>query len=189
MLQLGFTGPLLSTGLMLGTAALAAQQNDTAFDPERRIPVEALEEDFGILRAALEEGHPGLYRYSSETEIDAHFDRLAAEIQGPMTEREFRRIVMEALAGVNDGHTRSNASEGFGEFVDEQPIRLPFKLVLIDGEAYLHLNYSDLGDELLGAWVASIDSRTIAVITEDLFPLMNSDGRVETSKYRRLEGT
>jgi hypothetical protein len=163
----------------------AAQQ----FDPNRRFSVAELQEDFAILRGALEEGHPGVYRYSSAAEMDGHFERIGSMITGPMTELEILRVVGSTLATVNDGHTRASGSEAFGNYLTAHPVRLPFKLVFIGGAAYLHRNYSELGDDLLGARVISINGRPMAAVVEDLFALLSSDGRVETSKYRRLEGT
>ena len=34
------------------------------------VPPEKLREDFRILRGALEEGHPGIYRYTPKQEMD-----------------------------------------------------------------------------------------------------------------------
>jgi C-terminal processing protease CtpA/Prc len=159
------------------------------YDPDQAFPVADLREDFSILRAAVEEGHPGVYRYSSRTQMDEHFERISAMIGEPMTELDFLRVIGMTLATINDGHTRVSGTEAFAQHLEEQRVRLPFKLVFIDGRAYLHRNYSELGDDLLGAEVISINGRPMETVVEDLFTLLPSDGRVETSKYRRLEST
>ncbi|MEO8087844.1 MAG: peptidase S41, partial [Bacteroidota bacterium] len=55
--------------------------------------VEELKTDFNIFRAALEEGHPGIYRYSSKLKIDSVFSAAETSISGPMSEREFKILL------------------------------------------------------------------------------------------------
>jgi C-terminal processing protease CtpA/Prc len=183
--RVSLTGALLSAVLLLGSNRIAAQE----YDPDHHYSAVELQEDFGILRAALEEGHPGLYRYSAPAEMDRNFERIAAMITEPMAELEFLRVVGMTLAHVNDGHTRVSGTPAFGRYLRAGRVRLPFKLVFISGRAYLHRNYSKLDDDLLGAQVISLNGRSMGVIVEDLFTLIPSDGRIQTSKYRRLEST
>jgi C-terminal processing protease CtpA/Prc len=177
------------TLLLPVTAVTSEPVSAQEYDPDHTFSVAELREDLAILRSAVEEGHPGVYRYSSKAVMDAHFERIASTIAESMTELDFLRVVGTALATINDGHTRTRGTEAFSQYLEEQPIRLPFKLVFLDGHAYLHRNYSELADDLLGAEVLSINGRPMGMIVEDLFTLLPSDGRVETSKYRALEGT
>jgi hypothetical protein len=39
------------------------------------VPPEKLREDFRILRGALEEGHPGIYRYTPKQVLDRRLDQ------------------------------------------------------------------------------------------------------------------
>jgi len=50
----------------------AARAPAGAPDP---VPPEKLREDFRILRGALEEGHPGIYRYTPKQMLDRRFDQ------------------------------------------------------------------------------------------------------------------
>src|ERR1700722_10900612 len=67
-------------------------------------PVET-QGDFDFMRAALEEGHAGLYRYTPKTEMDAVFDAQRALLIRPMTRIEFLGIVSETLSRIRCGHT------------------------------------------------------------------------------------
>lgn len=178
----------LVAAAVLVTISAAAVPVPQEYNPLHRFPVAELGQDFGILRAALEEGHPGIYRYSSIAEMDDRLDRIGSLLTEPMTELDFLRVVGMSLAAVNDGHTRVRGTQAFVQYVAGEPVRLPFKLVFIDGRAYLHRNYSELDDDLLGAEVHSINGRPMGTIVEDLFTILSSDGRVTTSKFRRLEG-
>jgi hypothetical protein len=170
-------------------AAAAQQATERSYDPSRQYGVDELRSDFAVLRGALEEGHAGLYRYSSVAEIDAVFDATENRITGPMTEAEFLRLLAPAIAAANDGHTRWNSSPDYADYLESRPISLPFKLRFLDGVAYVHRNYSDLSDDLLGARLISINGVAIDELVGRLLPLMSSDGRIETSKYRTLEST
>ena len=67
-------------------------------------PVET-QRDFDFMRAALEEGHAGLYRYTPKAEMDAVFDAQRALLIRPMTRIEFLGIVSETLSRIRCGHT------------------------------------------------------------------------------------
>ena len=178
----------VSVTLVAGQSSLLAQEPEPAGAGET-FTAEALREDFAILRAAFEEGHPGIYRYSTKPEIDARFDMLARTIAIPLSDLEFLKIVSFAAGAVNDGHTRVQPSQELASRLAQLPIRLPFKLQFLGGEAYLHRNYSDLDDSYLGARVRAINGTPMKDIVQAVLPLMPSDGRVLSSKYRRLDSS
>src|SRR5215831_13992839 len=54
---------------------------------------QALQEDLLFLRKTLEEGHPGLYRYTSIAEMERLFDQTEQQLNHPMDELAFYRIL------------------------------------------------------------------------------------------------
>jgi hypothetical protein len=181
---------LLLSVLLAVPTALPAQETGAQYDPDRQFPVEQLRDDFALLRSALEDGHAGLYRYSDRAAIDLLFDEAAARIRVPMTELEFMRLVAPVIAGVNDGHTGLNPSRRLAPYLTRVPHLLPFNLRFSHGRAYVLRNYSDDPDFVLGAEITHINGVTVAEVLAQLLPVMPSDGRIETSKYRRgLEST
>src|SRR5260370_31992161 len=86
-----------------------------------RLPPEKLREDFRILRRALEEGHPGIYRYTPRAELDQVFDRAEKALARPMNVYEFYRIVAPAVAAVKCGHTGVRVSP----CLDKDKLMLP----------------------------------------------------------------
>src|SRR3984893_15269883 len=70
-----------------------------------------MQADFDLMRHALEEAHPGLYRYSTKPQMDRGFDTQRAKLNGPMTKLEFERVVAETLALIRCGHTSMNRNE------------------------------------------------------------------------------
>src|SRR5260370_14793738 len=80
-------------------------------DQTRLLPT-ALREDFRIFRAALEEGHSGIYRYTPKKEIDGAFERGAAQFVRPMTCIEFPRVLAPIVASIKCGHTSASTPDG-----------------------------------------------------------------------------
>ena len=73
-----------------------------------------MQEDFRILRAALEEGHPGIYRFTPKPDLDGIFDRAAKQLDRPMTRLAFYRIVAPTVAALKCGHTAARLEQGIG---------------------------------------------------------------------------
>src|SRR5215471_10776041 len=61
---------------------------------------QALQEDLLFLRKTLEEGHPGLYRYTSKAEVDKLFDETQHQLNHPMDELAFYRILAPLIAAI-----------------------------------------------------------------------------------------
>ncbi len=177
---------ILVAGLIAIALPLRAQQ---ATDPQTQFTVEQLKEDLGVLRSSLEEGHAGLYRYSSKVQMDQVFDSTTHAVVRPMTELEFYGLVAPVIAAINDGHTGLMGSRELESYMGRQPFLLPFKLAFVAGTPYLRRNYSDHTDLPMGGELLSINGNPMDAIVRTLLTGLPSDGRVETSKYRRLEST
>jgi len=52
-----------------------------------------MQADFDLMRHALEEAHPGLYRYSTKAEMDRGFDAQRAKLGRPLAKGEFEAVV------------------------------------------------------------------------------------------------
>jgi C-terminal processing protease CtpA/Prc len=179
-------GAILVAALIAVAVPLQAQQAATT---QNEFTPAQLREDLAVLRSSLEEGHGGFYRYSNEAEMDSVFDRAAQAIVAPMTELEFYRFLAPVVAAVNDGHTGLTGSRELESHVRRQPVLLPFKLAFVVGTPYLHRNYSDHPDVVMGGELLSINGTSTDDVVRTMFSALPSDGQVETSKYRRLEST
>jgi len=167
----------------------AQESKKEEFDPEKKFTAKQLRDDFILLRNALEEGHGGLYRYTPKEELDQQFEGIFRNIDQPLTEVEFLRLLYPLIANINDGHTGINLSSSYRTYLENEPILLPFKIKFIDKKAYLHRNYSQDEDFALGGEVISINDHPISEILEQMLAVLSSDGHIQTSKYRRLEST
>ncbi|UCG87366.1 MAG: hypothetical protein JSW71_02135 [Gemmatimonadota bacterium] len=177
---------VLIAALITVVGSLQAQQAATR---QSQFTPQQLREDLAVLRSSLEEGHGGFYRYSSKAEMDLVFERAAQAISEPMTELEFYRLLAPIIASVNDGHTGLMGSRELENYMGRQLVLLPFKLTFVGDRPYLHRNYSDRTDLVMGGELLGINGSAVDEIVPAVLAAMPSDGRVETSKYRRLEST
>jgi hypothetical protein len=159
------------------------------FDPEAKYLVAQLKEDFALLRTALEESHAGLYFYSTKKEMDKLFDRINDKLDKPMTEPEFLKHLTLLIADVNDGHTGVQPSQDYQRYLSNKGVIFPFNLRFIKKKANLFRNYSDLEDLEMGGELVSLNGRPMSKILKEMMKYLSSDGRIETSKYKRLEST
>lgn len=151
--------------------------------------IDQLEQDFKIFRNALEEGHAGLYRYTPKKELDEHFESVEKELDRSMTEQEFYRMLAPLIAHIHDGHTSISLSQSLEKSLEAVPNLFPINLRFIDNKAYLFRNYSEREDLVMGSELHSINGNPISEIINKMFPFIPNDAHIQTSKYRKLEGT
>ena len=68
--------------------------------------LQEMQEDFDILRNAIEEVHGGIYRHSNKAWVDNHFRNERAKLASVDSKYGFIAVVSETLAGLRDGHLR-----------------------------------------------------------------------------------
>ncbi|MCO6511771.1 MAG: S41 family peptidase [Aridibacter famidurans] len=93
--------PALATILLLLFSSAAYSQFRTLQ------PVE-LKQDFILMKKALTELHPGLYRYSPPEGMARRFDEFEAKLSEPMREDRFLILISQFLAEIRCGHTYVN---------------------------------------------------------------------------------
>ncbi len=67
---------------------------------------EAMQQDYKIMRSALEEAHPGLYWYISKEKLDYKLDSTYNSIDKPMKSYELYRKIAPIVSEIKCGHTR-----------------------------------------------------------------------------------
>lgn len=153
----------------------------------RSIAKDELLSDFAILRSALEEGHAGLYRFRSKSEIDAHFDAVQAAIDGPMEEAEFFALLAPAIAAIQDGHGRLSVSSELENAIYAGNNLPPFQLRFVDGQAYVFLDLSPDGELPRGARITALNGQPMEAVIARMLASISADGSIQTSKYRQME--
>lgn len=158
----------------------------------QKISPEAIRYDFEIFRQALQETHPGMYRFTGKQSFDTAFDNTAKNITDSLTSEEFFKMLAPLVARVKCGHVKFFPSQGnadvhqFHYFFDTTRL-FPYELFFSEGRVLLKGSYSvNFNNEHFGARLLTINGMSINKITEKLLDVIPADGNVVSSKYLEL---
>ena len=166
----------------LGVATVvAAPQSPAMTLPE-------IQRDFDFLRHALEEAHPGLYRYSTKAEMDRGFDAQRAKLTGPMPKLDFEVVIAETLALIRCGHTSMNPDDGFKAAVRDART-FPLRVKLDGPKLRVVLNDTPTDATILpGMELLEINGRKAGDIVNRFRQVLPADGDIETGKAHDISG-
>src|SRR5438477_11599878 len=142
----------------------------------QQIPPKLLQEDFQIMRHALEEAHGGIYRYTSKRDMDRAFDRAYATINQPMTDLEFWRLVAPVVAQIKCGHTSIWWPKDVQTQLSAATPLLPLDVRVLDNNLYIHRDYSSSGREIEGGEILSINGMPTKRIVARMGTVLTGDG-------------
>ncbi len=157
-------------------------------DMDQMMSVAEMKEDYALLRESLEEAAPTLYLYTPKEEMDAFFDGMQAKLEQPMPRRSFCKLVFESVAKINDAHTRVHMGRGARSWFNDKKSRLPMKLRILDGRAFVERDYG-AGEAWLGVELLKINNRPMTEIVDDMLTLLSTDGGNKTGGYAQLGET
>ncbi|MEK6301949.1 MAG: S41 family peptidase [Acidobacteriota bacterium] len=155
---------------------------------------EKLIEDFQIARQALEEGHSGIYRYTSKADLDRVFDSALESIDRPMDAFEFYRVMAPAVAAIKCGHTSVSLPDSIRKELNNSALLLPLRVRVLNKRAYVFRDFSDLANPaaqstLAGKEIQSINGIPASRIIDTMLAAVGADGDVQTSREVRISGT
>ena len=137
-----------------------------------------LKQDFQILRSALEEAHPGIYRYTPKPELDRIFDETAARLNRPMTPLELYRELAPAVAALKCGHTALGAP-------DVTAPLFPLEVRVLDNRLYVYRDFSEPA-QLAGAELLAVNGMPAATILATMLRAIHGDGDSATAGPWRI---
>jgi len=176
---------MMPVARLLASALLGYGLSSTlAFAQE--IPANLLQEDFRIMRRALEQAHGGIYRYTSKAEMDRTFDRAYRKIDHPMTELEFWRLVAPVVAHIKCGHTYIWFPKTLQTQFETTTPFFPLEMRVLGERAYAYQDCANAGSALEGAELLSINGLTMKKILEQLRAVITGDGNTTTAKASRI---
>lgn len=148
-----------------------------------------LSADMAILRSAYEQLHPGLYRYNSKAEMDAHFAALKTQLNRDQSLREAFLAFSEFAAEVQCGHTQANPfnqQKPLIEALFKTPTRLPFYFEWLDRRMIVTRDFTP--DHALppGTEVSSIDGVPTATILMRMLSIARADGGNDRKRVVQL---
>jgi len=143
--------------------------------------------DFKTFRSALEEGHPGIYRYNTKAAMNSIFDAAENSITPSMDERRFKILLSKIAAQIGCGHTAVLAPKVIQDKFDAAATAIPFQPYYSDGKLFLLTNFSSIEDKgFVGARLMSINGHNTNTLLKDMLAIMPADGHNQTYKYRNL---
>ncbi|WP_370729265.1 S41 family peptidase [Fibrella arboris] len=173
--------------LFLSLGHLVAQPTPLPLMPPtpltRTYSVEQLRADFRLMRRAMEEAHPGLYRYHSRDSVSRWFDAAEATLNHPMTELQFRRAVEPAIDRIGCGHTDLYGSKAYVKYRKKHPTRpFPVDVFVLDDKLYVRENRSTDTTVRRGAQIVAVNGRPAGTLLKQFYKYISSDGYNQTFK-------
>jgi len=151
-----------------------------------KIAPKLLLEDFRIARNSLEEGHSGIYRYTSKAELDREFDAAAGRIDHPMTALEFYRLLATVAARIKCGHTVVNPPRDLQPEMNQSVPLFPLQLAVLGGKVFVFREYSAEEHGLEGQEIRRINGVPIETILSAMLAATPGDGDSRTVRPWRV---
>ena len=150
------------------------------------IPEKLLQEDFRILRNALEQAHGGIYRYTSRSEMDRTFDLALRALDRPMTDLEFWRVIAPVVARLKCGHTFLWFPHSVQAQFEKDTLFFPLEARVLAGRVYIYQDCATPGSPLEGTELLAINGISIKTLLRQLRSVMPSDGNTEAARDWRI---
>ncbi len=152
----------------------------------RLLTAEQASRDVALLRRALETVHPGLYRYSSKTEIDAAFARSEGAASMPISDLALHGEIARLLAAIHCDHTKAEMPDELTAFRNANPTHLPLRFQLIEGRMIVVSSDGQAGAPPAGSEILSINGMAVPSLLLKLAPLVSYDGTTDQAIAAKL---
>jgi CubicO group peptidase (beta-lactamase class C family) len=147
-----------------------------------------LREDFRIVRQALEEGHPGVYRYVSKERLERKFNAAEKQLDQPMDLYSFYRVLAPMVASIECGHTNINLPASELDRLKQNALLLPLSVKCIRSKIYVFRDYTRESSDLPGSEIRAINGQPIDRIVRTLLAAAQGDGEILTGRFRQVGG-
>jgi len=146
----------------------------------------AMQADFTYLRRALEETHPGLYRYVPKADMTRKMDSLYARLDGPLPYWSYYAVLSSLVGEIRCAHTFMVPTENTNGFLNQARV-IPFNIRFISADqACVVLNRSEDTTLRPGYELLSINGESIQSIKERLWLHAWADGHIESARRYRM---
>ena len=154
------------------------------------LPSAKLLEDVDVLQRVYESAHPGLYRYNTKDQMDAHFAALRAEFARDRTLADSYIAFSQFLAKVKCGHTYANFFNQPKEVVQSLfsgKNRVPFCFRWISGRMIVTRDLSPEPKLKRGSEIVTINGIPVQDIFGKLWTITRADGSNDAKRIANLE--
>lgn len=172
------------------------QTNDTwnlqsKFDLKKltKVSAEKLSEDFNILKKALLEIHPGLYRYNTKDQIDSIFNHFQVIFSKPLSYQEAFLNFTKLTSAIKCGHTFPSFYNQTGfiqEVVLNQKDKMPFAFRVIEERIFVTESIVEKFEIPPGTEILSINGVPTKTLLQETAKLVKADGANDGKRYADL---
>lgn len=165
---------------------LPCQSADNVSTAAELSPADA-QADFDFMRAALEEAHPGLYRFSTKARLDREFAAQRAKLSRLVTKLEFFEVMSETLCLIKCGHTSIKPDDEIGKAFGSARF-FPLQVMVEGGRLLVKSNETPDDRTILpGMEVIEINGQKVADLLERFSRVDSADGDIETVKRVHIQ--
>jgi len=155
---------------------------------QETLSVPQLQADFDLFCQALEEAHPGLYRYNSKKDFDYLLREVSQKIDHEMTQQEFYQLLAPVVGQIKCGHTKFHPDNNWASnFYFNVEKVFPWRLHFDGDKAYVLGDYIHSGDVPKSVEIVSIQGKPVSEIIHEMLPFFFSDANNITFKYLELD--
>lgn len=144
------------------------------------IPIKELHEDLEMLKYQLETVHAALYTYTSKEEMDAAFAKIREQLNRPMYDIEFYRLVAPLQQKIKNGHSMIIPSERWDQIKEKELPIFPFDTYWVNNKLYILRNLSNDESVKPGSLIKTINGELAGDIFNELIDNWTSDGHNRT---------
>lgn len=154
------------------TSPLLAQSNIS----ENKFSPSELKSDLNILKENMEAIHTALYLYYPKDSLDAAFVKVENQLNQPMTEIEFYRLLPPLLKYIANGHTDFYVSENHIKRLAKELPRFPFDVYWDRDTLFVLRNMSEAKEIKPGYFIKKINGQTSKELIDFFASQITRDG-------------
>jgi hypothetical protein len=178
---------ILAAGLALGSIADTPAAESTPAASPQTLTAKRAQRELKILKRALSDLHPGLYRYQTPEQFEVEFARAEIEVAQGSDSLQMYLIASRIAAAVRCGHTWTNPLNQ-GQAVQDAlallPL-LPLHVRLLEGR--LLVTASADPKVPVNAELLTIDGRTPTALANEFMPYLRADGNSDGKRLSQLD--
>lgn len=160
----------------------------TPYNPQKQYSPTELKEDLATMRRHFETVQAGLYTYTSKAKLDQQFEAIEEQLDKPMRDIEFYRLLAPILEPIGNGHTNIGPSDGFLNHHRTQLKLFPVSVKWLNSTLYIFLDLSTPFEMPIGSKILAINGQKADSLFVEMRKSFTRDGYNLTGPNRRLAG-
>lgn len=153
----------------------------TGLKAQQKISPAQLKEDLALADKALQEAHPGLFRYTNQVAYAQLVRSIENGLTAQLTEKEFLVRLQPLIAQISCGHTKLLPAEyQEGKFLYPATQAFPLRLYFEEQEVYVLGTYGEGTGIPAGARITRINGVPMQEIRKKLSSFLPADGVMQT---------